>query len=72
MLAGITDPVDNRQALVADFRQIFSLPVGYLTHRADQLGPRQRLLSPYLEHFSQAFARYFMRVGLPSDIPRYG
>jgi hypothetical protein len=29
------------------------------------------LRSPYLEHFSQTFARYFMRVGLPSDIPSY-
>ena len=23
---------------------------------------------PFLEHFSQAFARFFMRVGLPSSI----
>jgi hypothetical protein len=27
--------------------------------------------SPYLEHFSQAFARFFMRVGLPSTIPGF-
>ncbi len=27
--------------------------------------PRLRLLPPYREHLSQAFARFFMRVGLP-------
>ena len=30
---------------------------------------RKRLLPPYREHLSQSFARYFMRVGLPTDIP---
>jgi len=29
------------------------------------------LNSPYLEHLSQNFARYFMRVGLPSDLPDF-
>jgi len=29
------------------------------------------LRSPYLEHFSQAFARFFMRVGLPTAIPPF-
>jgi hypothetical protein len=28
-------------------------------------------MPPYREHLSQAFARYFMRVGLPSDIPSF-
>ena len=27
-----------------------------------------RLISPYKEHLSQAFARFFMRVGLPSSL----
>jgi hypothetical protein len=26
-----------------------------------------RLTSPYKEHFAQAFARFYMRVGLPHD-----
>ena len=30
-----------------------------------------RLLPPYGEHLSQAFARFFMRVGLPVDIPPF-
>jgi len=32
--------------------------------------PRLRLRPPYREHLSQAFARFFMRVGLPTDIKR--
>ena len=68
MLASPVAPGDNSQALVADFREIFSLPLDYVARLADEAGERNRLRSPYLEHFSQAFARLFMRVGLPSDI----
>jgi hypothetical protein len=71
LLAALEDSANNRRALVADFHQIYSLPLGYLEQRAETLSNRHRLRSPYLEHFSQAFARFFMRVGLPSDIPRY-
>lgn len=71
LLASPTNPANNRGALVVDFREIYSLPFDYLVSRAAQLGPRWRLRSPYLEHFSQAFARFFMRVGLPSTIPPF-
>jgi len=71
LLASPTDPANNRGALVVDFREIYSLPFDYLVSRAAHFGPRWRLRSPYLEHFSQAFARFFMRVGLPSTIPPY-
>lgn len=71
LLASPTEPADNREALVVDFREIYSLPFDYLAHHAGQLGPRWRLRSPFLEHFSQTFARFFMRVGLPSSIPPY-
>lgn len=71
LLASPADPANNREALVVDFREIYSLPFDYLLERATALGPRGRLLSPYLEHFSQAFARFFMRVGLPSTIPAF-
>ncbi len=71
LLASPHNPDNNREALVVDFREIYSLPYDYLAERAIQLGPRWRLKSPYLEHFSQAFARFFMRVGLPSTIPAY-
>jgi hypothetical protein len=71
MLASTTNPEDNSGALVVDFRQVFSLPVGYLHKRATNAGGRMRLKSPYVEHFSQAFARFFMRVGLPGNIPPF-
>jgi hypothetical protein len=71
LLASPTVPDDNREALVVDFREIYSLPSDYLTDHAIGLGTRWRLLSPFLEHFSQAFARFFMRVGLPSTIPEF-
>lgn len=71
MLGSPEEPDNNQKARVVDFRQIFSLPPKYLRRRAEQLGTRWRLASPYLEHFSQAFARYFMRVGLPSPIPPF-
>ena len=71
LLASSTVPEDNRQALVAGFREIFSLPYGYLADHAKRLGPRWRLKPPFLEHFSQAFARFFMRVGLRTTIPEF-
>jgi len=58
----------NRDSFVIDFGQIVSLPIDYLGDHAASLGQRWRLNSPFLEHFSQAFARFFMRVGLPSVI----
>jgi hypothetical protein len=71
MLASPTLPEDNRQALVVDFREIYSLPYEYPAIHAARIGPRWRLKPPFLEHFSQAFARFFMRVGLPSTIPEF-
>lgn len=71
LIASTESPSDNRACLVTDFRQIYSLPIVYLNRHASLLGRRWRLRSPYLEHFSQAFARFFMRVGLPSSIPPY-
>lgn len=61
---------DVRPALpwsVVDFHRLFTLPKGFVTRFAAGSGPRLRLRSPYREHLAQAFARYFMRVGLPHD-----
>ncbi|HIK11162.1 MAG TPA: hypothetical protein IGS52_12970 [Oscillatoriaceae cyanobacterium M33_DOE_052] len=71
LLASPTNPDDNRAALVVDFREIHSLPYDYLLKQATELGNRWRLKSPFLEHFSQGFAKLFMRVGLPAAIPPF-
>ena len=56
--ASLTALDDNRQALVVDFREIYSLSYDYLTNHASRLGSRWRLKFPFLEHFSQAFAQF--------------
>ena len=71
MLASPTQPTVSRETLLVNFREIHSLPIGYLQRHAAAVGSRWRLNSPYLEHFSQAFARFFMRVGLPSTLPPF-
>lgn len=71
LLSSPNDPDDNRSAYVVDFGHIVSIPLSYLSEHAESLGDRWRLNSPFLEHFSQAFARFFMRVGLPSLIPPF-
>ena len=58
----------EREVRIVDFRRLYSLPVEFLRKRASDEGRRLRLLPPYREHLSQAFARFFMRVGLPVDI----
>ena len=55
---------------IVSFYQVFSLPKTLVSHIANRRVPRIRLLPPYREHLGQAFARFFMRVGLPIDIPR--
>jgi hypothetical protein len=56
---------------VVDFRRVYSLPKVFLRRFAEAQGPRLRLLPPYREHLAQAFARFFMRVGLLVDIPPF-
>ena len=54
---------------VVDLTRIFSICYGFLKKVAEQHGERIRLMPPYREHLSQSFARRFMRVGLPIDLP---
>jgi len=54
--------------LVVDFKNVYSINRSTLNDTVKNLKNRIRLLPPYREHLSQAFARYFMRVGLPQDI----
>ena len=65
-IEGFSSPVH-----VVSFRQVFSLPFGYVKKLADFNIPRLRLLPPYREQLAQAFARFIMRVGLPVDIPAF-
>lgn len=63
---------DSLQSLsdyqVVDFKNVYGIHFTALQGVIGKLDNRIRLLPPYREHLSQAFARYFMRVGLPQDI----
>lgn len=56
---------------VVDLKRVYSVPFTLLRYYSTlQTVSRLRLLPPYREHLAQAFARQFMRVGLPIDLPR--
>lgn len=56
---------------VVFFNEVFTVPRSFLESLLGQRGTsRFRLLPPYREHLSQAFARFFMRVGLPIPIEK--
>jgi hypothetical protein len=54
--------------LIVDFKNVYGVNFDFLKGYTSKISSRQRLLPPYREHLSQAFARFFMRVGLPNDI----
>jgi hypothetical protein len=56
---------------VVDFRNIYSTSLDFLIDFTKEKSERIRLLPPYRENLSQAFARFIMRVGLPVDIPSF-
>lgn len=58
--------------MLVDFHWLFTLSIDVVRQQARVAGCRLRLQPPYREHLSQAFARHFMRVGLPSDIAPFG
>ena len=61
----------ERGPRIVDFRQLFSIPLPLVRREASDAVHRLRLLPPYREHLAQSFARYFMRIGLPLDIPPF-
>lgn len=66
--AGEADGLAMQHRLV-DFHEVFSVPRGFLDRLVSaHAGGRLTLRSPYREHLSQAFARFFMRVGLPMNV----
>jgi hypothetical protein len=56
---------------LATFHRLYVLPKEVAARHAESQGARLRLVAPYREHLSQAFARYFMRVGLPLDAKEF-
>lgn len=62
--------LDNfeRGHVVVGFKNIYSAHMEFMRDYITLKEQRLRLLPPYREHLSQAFARVFMRVGLPQDI----
>lgn len=56
---------------IVDFHDVYTLPRTFLESLLQSREQsRLRLLPPYREHLSQAFARFFMRVGLPTAITK--
>jgi hypothetical protein len=54
---------------IVDFYEVYTIPRTFLENVVrNRKIPRPRLLPPYREHLSQAFARFYMRVGLPTPI----
>lgn len=56
------------QFQVVDFKNVYGVNLQFLKILTSKIDNRLRLLPPYREHLSQAFARFFMRVGLPNEI----
>ncbi len=54
--------------LLVHFGQVLTVPFGHLKSHVERASARVRLVSPYREDLSQAFARFVMRVGLPKRI----
>ena len=63
------EPKLERDYRIVNFYRILELPKERVFSIASNQSNRLRLLPPYREHLSQAFARFFMRVGLPVEIP---
>jgi hypothetical protein len=65
-------PGQEREFMLVDFSRVFTVDTTLVRDLVTSQGPRLRLNPPYREHLAQAFARFFMRVGLPVAIPPFG
>jgi len=62
-------PELRTEVCVANFYQVFTAPRDFLETLLRERDQRRLLLRvPYREHLAQAFARFFMRVGLPQPV----
>lgn len=69
MINEYKNPNFESEIRIVDFHEVFNAPrilVESILKKRSK--PRLRMLPPYREHLSQAFARFFMRVGLPEPI----
>lgn len=69
----ISDADQDGQSLpvsVVDFHEVYTAPTILVRGFISTAGKRLRLCPPYKEHLAQAFARFFMRVGLPVAISK--
>ena len=64
-------PSLKRDFMIVQFDHPIVLDKEIIADHLAQQNPRLSLLPPYREHLAQAFARSFMRVGLPIDIPAF-
>lgn len=55
---------------LVSFREIHTMPKAYV-RQAASASSAIALTSPYREHLSQAVARFFMRVGLPTGLESF-
>jgi len=59
------------EIMVVDFRNIFTISLPNVWFMLGNGIKRMRMRSPYVEFLSAAYGRSIMRVGLPSDIPKF-
>ena len=68
VLAGFEDEGLGREPSVVAFRQVYTLPLEFISKAVAERGPRLRLRSPYREALALRFGSFFQRVGLPYDV----
>ena len=68
VLNAATFPEISTPTRVVSLHDIHTLPIDFVESYYANQGDRLRLRSPYLEHLSQSFARFFMRVALPIEV----
>jgi hypothetical protein len=56
---------------IVDLARVFGIPYDIIKQIAETHDKRLRLRSPYKEKLAQAFGYYYMRIGLPVDIPEF-
>lgn len=54
-----------------NFHYLYTVPYAYIQQIANSSPNRLRLSSPYLEHVSQSFAKYMMKVALPETLASF-